>query len=52
MRTVVNGYREAGYHQVTWNGTNEVGQQVSSGFYLYRISTPQYHQTRKMLLMK
>ena len=52
VRTVVNGYREAGYHQVTWNGTNEVGQQVSSGFYLYRISTPQYHQTRKMLLMK
>ena len=52
VRTVVNDFREAGYHQVTWDGNNDVGQQVASGFYLYRISTPQFHQTRKMLLMK
>jgi hypothetical protein len=41
------GNREAGVHMVEWDGNN-----VSSGVYFYRLTTPEFVQTKKMLLMK
>jgi aminopeptidase N len=41
------GYREAGYHDVTFSGKN-----LASGVYLYRIVAGEYVQTRKFILMK
>ncbi|KAA3602792.1 MAG: T9SS C-terminal target domain-containing protein [Calditrichaeota bacterium] len=37
---------------VTWNGTNELGKQVASGTYFYKIETDSFSETRKMLLLK
>ncbi|SVD22074.1 uncharacterized protein METZ01_LOCUS374928, partial [marine metagenome] len=42
----------AGYHAVTWDGTNDLGKQVSAGVYLYRIQAGEFTQTKKMLLLK
>ena len=44
---LVDGYMNAGYHQVSFNATG-----LSSGVYLYKITTPNYSTTKKMLLMK
>jgi len=44
---IVNEFKEAGAHAVTFNAS-----QLTSGAYFYTIETPQFKQTRKMLLAK
>jgi len=52
VKTLVDDYQPAGQHQVVWNGTNENGERVASGIYLYRFVTPDYQKTLKMTLLK
>ena len=42
----------AGYHSVTWDATNDLGQQVGAGVYLYQLQTINFVKTRKMVLLK
>ena len=42
----------AGYHQVVWDSRNLQGESVSSGVYLYTITSGDYHAMKKMILMK
>jgi len=44
--------RQAGYHEIRWNGVNRSGRPVASGLYIYRLSAGDFVQTRKMLLLK
>ncbi|RMH70293.1 MAG: T9SS C-terminal target domain-containing protein [Gemmatimonadetes bacterium] len=51
--SLVTGRRNAGYHQVEWNGTNDHGQAVSSGIYFYRLQTDTgFRATASMILLK
>jgi len=52
IRTLVNGYREKGYHSVFWGGRDELGNSLSSGIYLYRLKAGDLVRTRKMLLLR
>jgi predicted CXXCH cytochrome family protein len=52
VATLVNEEMNAGYYNVTWNGTSTGGVQVSSGLYLYRIQAGDFVQTMKMVLVK
>ncbi len=47
VATLVNGLREAGQHQVTFDGSN-----LSSGVYLYTLQAGSHSATGKMVLMK
>ena len=47
VAVLVNEKREAGYHQVRFDGSD-----LASGIYLYRLQAGQYVETRKMILMK
>ncbi len=49
---LVNDDRAAGYHTVTWDGRNALGQRVASGIYLYRLETRGLVTTRKMIMLK
>ncbi len=49
---LVNGYQEAGSHEVVWNGKDDAGSSVASGIYFYRIKTSEYSDTKKMVLLK
>ena len=44
---LVNGQQLAGYHTATFNASA-----LSSGVYLYKLTTPSFTETKKMLLIK
>jgi hypothetical protein len=52
VKRLSNGTRTRGVHTVSWDGTNDAGEHVSSGIYFYRLDAGSYVQTRKMLLLK
>lgn len=52
VRTLVNKTHNAGEYNVVWDGTNDVGQQVSSGVYFFRMASTGFVNTKKMVLMK
>ena len=44
--------RQAGSHSLKWNATNDYGDPVSAGIYLYQLQTRDFVKTRKMVLLK
>jgi hypothetical protein len=52
VKTLIDDKVEAGYHNVRWNGTNNLGYKVSSGVYLYRLETEQETKVKKMVLVR
>ncbi len=52
IRTLVDREQEAGYYTASWDGTNDFGYKVSSGIYIYRLSTDNFISTIKMNLLK
>ncbi|MDD3807239.1 MAG: YCF48-related protein [Candidatus Marinimicrobia bacterium] len=49
---VNNAQMPAGYHHVTWNGTNQAGLPVASGIYLYHVEAGKYQSTQRMVFLK
>ena len=52
VRTMVDDFQSAGYHQVVWDGRSESGEAVASGIYVYRLTAGNLVESRKMQLMK
>jgi len=52
IRNLVNSSMNAGYHTALWNATNDNGNPVSAGMYIYTIHAGDFVQTRKMILLK
>ena len=50
--TLIDEPKEAGSHQVVWNGQDDTGNTVASGLYIYRLQAGDFVQSRKMLFMK
>ena len=49
---LLKDHQTAGHRSVQWNGTNNAGQPVSAGLYLYTIQAGEFRQTKKMVLLK
>jgi hypothetical protein len=52
VKTLLNRTLPAGTYRVSWDGTNDDGQPVSSGVYLYRLTAGEMVLRRKMTLIK
>ena len=52
VKTLVNTKQDAGTYRVTWDATNNFGEKVSTGIYIYRITANKYSSTRKMIVLK
>ena len=52
INELVNEVQNSGYKTVKWNATNNQGQPVSAGVYLYSIVAGEFRQTKKMILLK
>jgi subtilisin-like proprotein convertase family protein len=47
IKSLVNEYQQAGTYEVSWNASS-----FASGVYIYRLSSEDYSETRKMILLK
>jgi len=52
VSNLVSSQQNAGYKSIQWNATNNQGQPVSAGLYLYTIQAGEFRQTKKMVLLK
>ena len=52
VKTLVNQVQNAGFNSIQWNATNDYGEPVSAGIYLYQIKAGTFYQTRKMALLR
>jgi subtilisin family serine protease len=52
VKTLIEDQLPPGRYEVIWDGTDDNGEKVASGLYLYRLVTPQSQTTRKMILLK
>ena len=52
VRVLVDGEQPPGQHRVVWDGRDRQGRAVASGVYFYRLQTPLFSQTRKMILLR
>ena len=52
VKTLTNATQAAGSYRANWDGTDNNGNDVTSGAYIYSLSTESFQQTRKMMLIK
>ncbi|MFP4458519.1 MAG: choice-of-anchor J domain-containing protein [Candidatus Zixiibacteriota bacterium] len=53
VKTIVAGKEfSQGIHNFTWHGDSDNSDEVSSGVYFYKITSEDFEQTRKMMLVK
>ena len=52
VNQLVNKIQISGYNSVIWDATNNQGNPVSAGVYLYSIEAGNFRQTKKMILLK
>ena len=52
VRTLVAGSHEPGRYRVLWNATNDFGEGLSSGMYIYKIQAGDFVSVKKLILMK
>ncbi|RKY77553.1 hypothetical protein DRQ00_06725 [candidate division KSB1 bacterium] len=50
--TLVNASQLPGWYTITWDGRNDAGVTVASGIYFYRLQTPQFCTTRKIVVIQ
>ena len=52
IKSLINTNQEAGNRSIVWDATNNTGQSVSAGLYIYTIQVGGFRQSRKMVLVK
>jgi len=52
VRALVNEDKLPGEYKVIWDGKDEVGKDVASGIYFYRLKVEGYVETKRMVLLK
>jgi photosystem II stability/assembly factor-like uncharacterized protein len=52
IKELVNKVQPAGQYQITWDGTDNFGNHVSSGEFIYHLETQEYSYSRKMIYLK
>jgi len=52
VRLMNNEEKPAGTYQLSWNGLDKNGVQVSSGMYIYSMSSPHMRKTMRMTFLK
>ena len=51
VATLANGFHDAGSYSVWWDGTGYAGR-LPAGVYLYRMITPNFEKSRRLILLR
>jgi len=52
IKTLVHEIKPAGEHSIIWDSSNNSGQQVGSGIYIYRLKSNAFIQSKKLALIR
>lgn len=52
IKTLVNGVKETGNHEVTWDGTNDNKIRQATGVYIYQLKSGSQTSVKKMIILK
>jgi len=52
VKVLADGSKQAGTHSLNWDGSDEMGNLVSTGLYFYTLTDGNNSVTKKMALMK
>ena len=52
VRKLVLAIQPAGFYTIQWNGTDDLGNKLPSGIYVYQIRADEFCTARKMIIMK
>jgi len=52
VKSLVSEVQNAGAHTVSWDGSNDAGQNLGSGIYLYRMTTDHFKASKRILYLK
>ena len=52
VRTLVNEARDAGAYSAIWDGRNNIGADIASGIYFYKMETAGFQATKKLVLLR
>ncbi|MBD3287208.1 T9SS type A sorting domain-containing protein [candidate division KSB1 bacterium] len=52
VKTLVSAKQPAGLYDITWDGTDNLGNEVSSGVYLYSLKAGSFMDFKKMTLLR
>ena len=52
VNNLIDANQSSGYKSVQWDATNNQGEPVSAGVYLYKIQAANFVDTKKMILLK
>jgi hypothetical protein len=52
VKLLADGQYQPGSYTVSWEGTDNTGNKVSSGLYIYQIKAGDFVATKKMMLLK
>ncbi|MAX31215.1 MAG: hypothetical protein CMG12_02620, partial [Candidatus Marinimicrobia bacterium] len=52
VKALVNSMQEPGVRTIQWDATNEEGNRVSAGVYIYKLKAGDLMETKEMILLK
>jgi len=52
VKILAEGQHSAGIHRASWDGRDLLGNKVPSGVYFYRLETPSFSSTKKMVVVR
>ena len=52
VAVLVNEELATGAHQITWDGRDKAGRELTSGMYIYRLQTQGQNRMQKLLLLR
>ncbi|MBN8583867.1 MAG: T9SS type A sorting domain-containing protein [Ignavibacteria bacterium] len=52
VKEIVDSFESKGLKEVLWNGTNEFGNQVSSGVYFYKLTAGDFVDQKKLVIIR